>query len=361
MNSSKRKLLFLGETFRADAITWMTGLKEFGDFEIVTWELKQSEKGFLGRLKRVFEYCFCIFEIKKIIKTHKPDLILAERATSYGFLAVISGVKPIVIAQQGISDLWPENSVLYPIKKIIQNYAYKKADLIHAWGTVMIPAMLASKANQNKILVLPKGIDLSKFEDKNINSDTKIQAIVTRSLYPEYCHDIILKAFDILNKKNIDFELTIVGKGNQFEKLKQLSQDLGINSKVIFTNRILNTELPKLLQKSNFYISMPNTEGVSASLFEAMACKCYPIVSKIEGNECWISHRKNGQLVNVNDSEMLATEIIWAFENLDYRKKVISENRKFVEENANYAINMKIIATKYHELINLKSICNVWN
>ncbi len=355
MNNPQKKLLFLGETFRADAITWMSGLKEFGDFEIVTWELKQSHKGFFGRLKRILEFCFCLFEIKKIIKVQKPDIILAERATSYGFLAAISGVKPVVIAQQGISDLWPENSILYPIKKIIQDYAYKKATLIHAWGTVMIPAMLASKVTSDKILVLPKGIDLSKFKNKNNSSDTKIQAIVTRSLYPEYCHDVILRAFAILNKKNIDFELTIVGDGNQFEKLKQLSSDLKIDSKVIFTARILNTELPKFLQKSNLYISMPITEGVSASLFEAMACNCYPIVSKIEGNKCWVSHRKNGQLVDVNDTEMLATEIIWAFENVDYRKKVILENRKFIKENANYAINMKIIAEKYHELINLKT------
>ena len=36
----KRKILFLGETYRADAITWTNGLKEFGDFEIVSWELK---------------------------------------------------------------------------------------------------------------------------------------------------------------------------------------------------------------------------------------------------------------------------------------------------------------------------------
>lgn len=355
MNNPKRKLFFLGETFRADAITWMNGLKEFGDFEIETWELKQSGKGFFGRLKRIFEYCFCIFEIKKIIKNHKPDLILAERATSYGFLAAISGVKPIVIAQQGISDLWPENSVLYTLKKILQDFAYKKADLIHAWGTIMIPAMLASKVNLDKILVLPKGINLSEFENKNTSSDLKIKAIVTRSLYVEYGHDCILKAFAILNKKKIDFELTIVGDGNQFEKLKELSHNLEIDSKVIFTGRILNTELPKLLQESNLYISMPTTEGVSASLFEAMASNSYPIVSQILGNECWISHRKNGQLIRVNDFEMLANEIIWAFENVNYRKKVVSENRKFVEENANYAINMKIIAEKYRELINLKT------
>jgi hypothetical protein len=35
----KKKNTFL-ESYRADALTWTNGLKEFGDFEIITWELK---------------------------------------------------------------------------------------------------------------------------------------------------------------------------------------------------------------------------------------------------------------------------------------------------------------------------------
>jgi hypothetical protein len=35
----KKENTFLGESYRADALTWTNGLK-FGDFEIITWELK---------------------------------------------------------------------------------------------------------------------------------------------------------------------------------------------------------------------------------------------------------------------------------------------------------------------------------
>jgi uncharacterized protein YozE (UPF0346 family) len=45
---------------------------------------------------------------------------------------------------------------------------------------------------------------------------------------------------------------------------------------------------------------------------------------------------------------MLAKEI-WAFENSAFRKESVLHNRKFIEENADYKINMKI--AKYHELI----------
>jgi glycosyltransferase involved in cell wall biosynthesis len=351
----KKKILFLGESYRADAITWINGLKEFGDFEIITWELKTPSNCIKNRILRIFEFELAIFKIRKIIKNQKPDMVIAERTTSYGFLAALSGVKPVAIAQQGKTDLWPKKSITLPLKKLIQNYAFKKADLIHAWGPVMTISMIEANVDMNKVLVLPKGIDLTKFGNQNNANPEKICAIVTRSLLPEYRHDIILKSFAILNQKGIDFVLTIIGDGTQLSKLKDLAKDLGIENKVNFTGRIPNTELPKLLQQSNIYISMPITEGVSASLFEAMATNCYPIVTDIAGNKSWIKHRENGQLVTVDDYKMLAEELIWAFENNKHRNEAVLKNRIFLEKNADYNINMKIIANKYHELINTNS------
>jgi glycosyltransferase involved in cell wall biosynthesis len=347
----KKKVLFLGETYRSDAITWMNGLKKFGNFEIITWELKTPNTSFLNRVLRIIEFSLALFQIKKIIRLQKPDIVIAERTTSYGFLAALSGIKPIVIAQQGRTDLWPEKSFLLPFKKIIQKYAFKKANLIHAWGPVMTISMKAANVDMTKVLVLSKGINLVDFENKNATDSTKIKAIVTRSLNKEYRHKTILEAFDILNKKGIDFELTIVGDGKELNVLKELAKEFKIENKVAFTGRIPNTAVPALLQNSNIYISMPITEGVSTSLFEAMASNCYPIVSAIPGNESWITHRENGQLIPVDDPIKLAEELIWAFENSENRKAAILKNRKFVEEQANYEINMKIIADKYHELI----------
>jgi glycosyltransferase involved in cell wall biosynthesis len=96
---------------------------------------------------------------------------------------------------------------------------------------------------------------------------------------------------------------------------------------------------------------MPKTEGVSASLFEAMATNCYPIVTDLPGNRSWIKHRENGQLIKVNNFEMLADEIIWAHENREYLTEAIKRNRLFVEEHANYEINMLLISDKYHKLL----------
>lgn len=346
----KRRILFLGETYRADAITWMKGLEEFGEFEIVTWELQNSNNG-LNRFKRLAELTKAFLTIKSIAKKFNPDMVIAERTTSYGFLAALSGIKPSAIAQQGITDLWPKNSPTYPLKKIIQQYAFKKADLIHAWGNAMAIQMKKNGADMSKVTILPKGINLSVFNYSENKNDEAIHAVVTRSLYPEYKHDIILKAFAKIKTEKIPFSLTLIGDGPEFQYLKKLARELYIESEVIFLGKIDNNEISNYLQKANFYISMPITEGVSASLFEAMACGCFPIVTDLPGNRHWIQQKVNGILVETENESKLAEELQWAFHNIAFTKKTLLANRKFVEENANYEKNMKIIAQAYHDLI----------
>jgi glycosyltransferase involved in cell wall biosynthesis len=351
---SKKRILFFGETHRADAITWINGLREFGDFEIVTWELKTSSNGF-DRIIRLFELAKAILTIKSIVKKFNPDMVIAERTTSYGYLAAISGLKPMAIAQQGITDLWPHNSPLYIFKKRLQNYAFKKADLIHAWGNSMAEHMKESNVDMDKVMILPKGINLDFFQFNDASDGTLINAVVTRSLEPEYKHDLILKAFSIVKQKSIPFKLTIIGDGTELKKLKWLAKELKIDNEVNFVGRINNNDIPKFLQQADFYISTPTTEGVSASLFEAMASGCLPIVSDLPGNRSWIQQKENGILVTIENEFNLAEEIQWAFKNTNFTKKAIVENRKFVEENANYKINMKKIAFTYHDLIKIKS------
>lgn len=351
---SKKRILFLGETYRADAITWMNGLKEFGDFEIVTWELQTSSNG-VNRIKRLFELAKAILTIKSIVKKFNPDMVIAERTTSYGYLAAISGLKPMAIAQQGITDLWPYNSPLYIFKKKLQNYAFKKADLIHAWGNSMAEHMKESNVNMDKVMILPKGINLDFFQFNDASDSTMINAVATRALEPEYRHDLILKAFSIIKQHDIPFKLTIIGDGTELKKLKLLAKGLKIENEVNFVGKIKNNDIPKFLQQANFYISTPITEGVSSSLFEAMACGCFPIVSDLPGNRSWIQQKVNGILVSIENEFNLAQELEWASLNNDFTKKAIIQNRKFVEESASYKINMQKIALTYHDLINSKS------
>ena len=348
----RKKILFLGETYRADAITWMNGLKEFGNFEIFTWELSQGGTG-LKKVKRAIETFTRLQELKKEIIRIKPDLIIAERVTSYGFIAsLFHKYAPVIIAQQGITDIFPPEGIVVPAKKRMQQYAFKHAKLIHAWGNIMTTSMLQRGADINKILVLAKGIDLRKYFYQPIIKDKKIRAIVTRSLGVDYRHETILAAFEMIKKQLIPFELIIIGDGPLKDKLIQSAIDKNIQEEVIFAGRIANTDLPKYLTDSDLYISMPCSEGVSASLFEAMSTGCYPIVADLTGNRAWITNNINGKLIPVDDVQQLVEAIKWYAENRENLKPVLDTNRRTIELKASYENNMKVICQQYHEIIN---------
>jgi len=353
----RKKALFLGESYRADAKTWIKGLQEYGDFEVLVWEAP-VKSGWLGRLQRAFGFVKGYFELRALIRREKPAILLAERVTSYGFLGALLGFQPLVIAQQGASDVWPPTSPFLFLKKWMRDYAYHKATLLHAWGTVMETTMLEAGTNPDKILVMPKGIDRRLFQYRpNIPAD-RCRLIVTRSLTADYGHDIILKAVQYLVEKNIPVSLTIIGDGTLKNELEYLCESYKITSFVTFSGRISNDSLPSYLAKNNIYISMPVTEGVSASLFEAMSVGCFPIVSDIPGNRAWIEHGKNGYLIPLNDAAQLATAIQQAFENPTFVQQVIRHNSQLVKEKADYEKNMEFMNQLYHQLI---SNNHVWN
>lgn len=340
MNSPK-SILFLGETYRADAQTWIKGIESASGVVIETLEVKSTST----RIGRIFKFFGFGLRILKTNFSKSYDLVLAERSTSYGFFSLFVNAKKRIVAQQGITDAWPEEGFSGTYKRLLQKLVYRKVDLIHAWGEVMVPAMLESGANPEKILVLPKGIDLNNYafgKEKDFNL-----AVVTRSLTPVYRHELILEALAQLKKEGIIVCLQIVGDGPLLNSLREKAKYLDIYQHVNFLGRIPNTQLPQILQGSGLYISFPETEGVSASLFEAMASGCFPIVSDLPGTRAFIRNKENGLLVTPNDSLALAKAIKFYFNHPDLVPEAIESNRAFVEKHADLKKNMQEIWSKY--------------
>jgi len=345
------KVFFIGETYRADAQTWLRGLKEFGKCEIETWEII-ARPGPFSRVWRMLDTLKAIFTLGKKIKESGADILLSERITSYGFIAACTGFHPFVVAQQGITDVWPQKSFSTPFKSALAKFAFKKADLIQAWGEAMVPAMLSLGADPTKIKVLAKGIDLEAFSyNTEIKDWGKIKGVVTRSLTSDYNHHIIIKAARILKDQNVPVEINIIGDGPLMNDLKQLATELDINDIITWTGRIPNHKLPSYLIASNMYLSVPVTEGVSASLFEAMGAGAFPIVTDLPGTRAWINNEKNGFLVPVNNPESLAKTMIKAWWNKDLMKQALLFNRRLVEDKADFKKNIPTMLEWYNALI----------
>lgn len=341
-----KKILFLGETYRADAQTWIKGIEKVSGVTIETLEVKSTT----SRLGRILMFLVFFAQILRSNLKRSYDIVLAERSTSYGFFSIFVNSKKRVVAQQGITDIWPQTGFSVKIKPFFQRRAYQKADLIHAWGEVMVPAIIHAEVEPSKILVLPKGIELSLYRFINYENKERNLAVISRSLTSVYNHSDILDSLVLLKEKNVFLKVIIVGDGNLMPELEQMTLDLALTDLVTFTGRIPNEDLPEFLQRASIYISVPETEGVSASLFEAMASGCFPIVTDLPGTRAFIRNGDNGFLVPVNQPQSIAISILNYLENSEKFQDSIVSNRKYIEEHVDFDKNMKKIWDRYVSL-----------
>lgn len=103
------------------------------------------------------------------------------------FLSLFFNARVRVVAQQGISDIFPLTFWSRTYKRFLQRTTYSNVDLIHAWGNAMVYAMLKSNAHPAKIIVRPKGLDLSLYQfSEPTSKPLEWKAIVTRSIEKDY-------------------------------------------------------------------------------------------------------------------------------------------------------------------------------
>lgn len=110
-------------------------------------------------------------------------------------------------------------------------------------------------------------------------------------------------------------------------------------------------QLHELLKKADIYISMPETEGVSASLFEAMACGCFPIVADLPANRAIIMDGETGLLVAVDDKDELFEKLKQAINSPSLLSDARRKNCEYVKANADLQNNMQAFVKKYTELL----------
>ena len=144
--------------------------------------------------------------------------------------------------------------------------------------------------------------------------------------------DLLIDAWALVCKINLDWTLRIVGSGEDEEHLKQQAKNLGIYDRINFVPSTKSVELH--YTTSSFYCLSSRFEGLPMVLLEAQAFGL-PIVAFDcdTGPSEIINHNFNGYLCKVNEPESLALGLIKminsnkdGFEEMSYRSKLNSEN-----------------------------------
>jgi len=352
-------ILFLGEPNSPNTISWVDGLRSLGCVVTVASARSNGKDGAYSigpqSLPARLRMMLGISDVKKLIRKFKPDIIIAYRVTSYGYVAARTGFHPFVLAAQNENIAYhPTNSIFRgKLLSYFARYAVKKADLIHSWSLNITKGLKKFGAEDSRILQLHRGINLSIFRPPETQEwDNKhIRIISTRSLYPIYRINDIIRAFSIFNSNYEDSSLVIVGEGPVKQDLIELTKKLDLIGKVTFTGKMNAEKTAAELRKADFYVSIIETEGLSSSLLEACACGVFPIVADIPASRTIIENAKNGTLLSNTIPTEIAKALMSAVENRNLMKDAAQINIKLVKDSFDRDNNLKQFLNKYLELI----------
>lgn len=300
-----------------------------------------------SRCRGIWAYAAAVPRVKRLVGEIGPEVVIGYRIPSYGFLAATTGFHPLVLAAQGRVVTTP-NALL---KRLLVSYAFPRADLINSWGPHMTRRLVELGANPDAILTCPRGIDLAFFGPGEPDASRSSTVVVSRTLHRAYHHDTMLRAVALALRDVPALRCVIAGDGEARGELEALAMKLGISDRVDFPGVIGPDRLAAMLRSARVYASTVRSDGVSASLLEAMASGSYPVVMDNEANRLWITDGENGTLVGKADPTSLAGAVVEAMRDGDRRARAAALNREIVERRADLERNMRTIERAYVSLV----------
>tara|TARA_Y100000741_G_scaffold364676_1_gene356496 strand:+ start:399 stop:1538 length:1140 start_codon:yes stop_codon:yes gene_type:complete len=266
------------------------------------------------------------FKLKKLINNSKPDYLIIHLMTSLPiFLSIFFNKKTKIILR--ISGLPKINFFRYFFWKIFSNKIYKITCPTTSTYNFIINKKIFEK---EKVVVLSDPIInindyiKKKKEEFNFNNlKNKKFLIGVGRLTRQKNFSLMVNFFKKISDQNPEFNLVIIGDGEQKDQLKKLSIDLKIDNKVHFIG--YQNNVFKFLQKAECFLLTSLWEDPGFVLVEA-ALSNLPIISSKCPNGPEEIIKNNGYLFHNNDLE----DLIDKFNEFLNTKKIIIYNNKVV-------------------------------
>ena len=354
------RILFIGAATSNHTIRWVNALSNRNhDVMLVSRSDQRDNKKRISPNVKIkylkhgggIGYYLNVFELKRIYKDFKPDVVNAHYATGYGTLARLSRWRPLVLSVWG-SDVYD-----FPWKSarnrrlLCKNLNY--ADEIASTSFAMAEETRRVLSDpKREITVTPFGVDLSLFQQKNKStvSDCKIVGIV-KYLEPIYDIPLLINAFEILHKRIINTELHIYGYGKLKDKLIELCESKHISGSVKFMGVIPNNEVPKALNSMDVFVNCSKQESFGVAVVEAMACGIPVVATNCEGFKEIIENGKDGIIIENRDPALLSQKISLLLEDRELASSIVLRAKEKIERLYDWSKNVSTMEQLYQDAI----------
>jgi len=305
----------------------------------------------------IFERLFReLFWLKKHVLLFNPDIIISSDAHAILLSEILkllkfAKYKSISIIHNNLMQvikykLAPNTQKL--VKRLI-TYSLNKSNLVLTVSKDLSNDMY-KYFNLKKLPKTLHGVLPTKITSRNnLHKDIKQKIILSIARFdPQKDHHTLIKAFKIVQKKNPDTKLWLVGQGPLMNNIRNLANKLKVINKIKFFGWVQNPT--NILCIADIFVLSSNWEGFPLTILEAMS-KGIPVIATDcqYGPSEMIQKNKYGILTPVGDYKSLAKKIIYLLNNPNklkyYSKKSVERSKYYCKENIQSVYQEIIMST----------------
>lgn len=183
---------------------------------------------------------------------------------------------------------------------------------------------------KEKIVVVPNGIDFSKYQIPKIPKEKNSIVIVGR-LTKQKGHIYLIKAMHKVIQHFPDAKLYIIGDGYLRNELESYVKNSELEKNIIFMGNESEEEKIERLHKSELFVLPSLHEGFGIVMLEAMACGLPIIASDLPVFREFLNNGQNGYFVEKANSKKFAEKIVELLRSEEKLDSIGRYNQEYVK------------------------------
>jgi glycogen synthase len=203
------------------------------------------------------------------------------------------------------------------------------------------------KVPEDKMRVIPIGIDPAKFVNRNVDRNT-----VKRKYGVSPEEKLILFVGRLTNQKGCDYlirslpyvsryfnaKLLIAGDGYLKSELESIASGAGVRSRTIFAGYVGDDDLTDLFLSADLMAIPSIYEPFGVVALEAMAARLPVVASSVDGLAEIVKHEENGILVFPKDISSIAWGISRILSDPENTRRMVENATKAVETRFSWKV-----------------------
>jgi len=217
--------------------------------------------------------------------------------------------------------------------------------------------------HEEKIVIIPNGINLSEYTDLpsigsfkkkfNVSEDVKIVLCLGRIHWIKGI-DILVKAFKDVVEEFEGIRLVIVGPDDGYlSEIKVLIRALKMEDDVLLIGPLYGRDKLEAFVNAEIYVLPSRYEAFGISVLEAYSCGIPVIASRVEGLSYLVIDSVTGLLFDPGNIKQLTSSILYLLNNKDEAREMGLRGMKFVKENFSIEKVVDMVEQTYYKLTNL--------